>query len=146
MARWFNLPPHKLRDLSRSSFSNIESEQISFVTDSILPWLIRFEQDYNMQLLTDPEKFQQNMYFRHNVDGLLRANSLDRANYFKAMWGSGFMTINEVRDKNEMDPSTSPYADELFIPSNNMIPLSKVDEFIARGDKSNTEVNPNDNQ
>jgi HK97 family phage portal protein len=59
IARWFNLPPHKLKDLSRSSFSNIESEQISFVTDSVLPWLVRFEQNYNMQLLTEAERYKQ---------------------------------------------------------------------------------------
>ena len=33
IARWFNLPPHKLRDLTKSSFNNIESEQISFIVD-----------------------------------------------------------------------------------------------------------------
>lgn len=146
MARWFNLPPHKLKDLTRSSFSNIESEQISFVTDSILPWLIRFEQNFNMQLLTDAEKYQQKLYFRHNVDGLLRGNSTDRANYYKAMWSSGFMTQNEVREKEDMDPSSNAYADELFIPLNNMIPLSKIDEFLSKQSTPKPEVIPNENQ
>ncbi len=27
IARWFNLPPHKLKDMSKSSFNNIEQEQ-----------------------------------------------------------------------------------------------------------------------
>jgi len=130
IARWFNLPPHKLKDLTRSSFSNIESEQISFVVDSILPWLIRFEQNYDMQLLSESEKVQQKLYFRHNVDGQLRGNSADRANYYKAMWGNGFMSQNEVREKENMDPSESKYADDLFVPLN-MIPLSKIDEQLA---------------
>ena len=132
IARWFNLPPHKLKDLTKSSFSNIESEQISFLTDSILPWLIRFEQHYNMQLLTEAEQFKQMLYTRHNVDGLLRGNAIDRANYYKIMWGSGFMSQNEVRAKESWDPSTEPYADELFIPANNMVPLSKIDEFLSK--------------
>lgn len=146
MARWFNLPPHKLKDLSRSSFSNIESEQISFVTDSILPWLIRFEQHYNMQLLTDPEKFQQNLYFRHNVDGLLRGNAIDRANYYKTMWGIGAMTLNDIRGKEGWDPYTNAYADEPFIPVNNMVPISKIDEFLSKQSTPKTEVIPNENQ
>jgi len=131
IARWLNLPPHKLKDLTKSSFSNIESEQISFVTDSILPWLIRLEQNYNLQLLTESEQFKQQIYTRHNVDGLLRGNAADRANYYKTMWSIGAMTMNEIREKEDWDPSPNPYADEPFIPVNNMIPISKIDEFLA---------------
>ncbi len=132
IARWFNLPPHKLKDLTRSSFSNIESEQISFVTDSILPWLIRLEQHYNMQLLNENEQFKQKIYTRHNVDGLMRGNSTDRSNYYKTMFGTGAMKINEIREKEGWDPSDNPYADELFVPVNNMVPLSKIDEYLAK--------------
>jgi len=139
IARWFNLPPHKLKDLTRSSFSNIESEQISFVTDSILPILIRLEQHYNMQLLTETEQFRQGIYTRHNVDGLMRGNSKDRSDYYKAMFGIGAMTINEIREKENWDPNQDPYADELFVPVNNMIPLSKIDEYMAKG-QAKTEV------
>ena len=140
IARWFNLPPHKLKDLTKSSFSNIESEQISFVTDSILPWLIRFEQHYDMQLLTEIEQFKQMIYTRHNVDGLLRGNSVDRANYYKAMFGTGVMSINEIRAKESWDPNPNPYADELFVPINNMVPLSKIDEVLNK-----TEVKTDEN-
>lgn len=139
IARWFNLPPHKLKDLTRSSFSNIESEQISFVTDSILPWLVRFEQHYNMQLLTETEQKRQ-IYTKHNMDGLMRGDSAARAAYYARMWGHGFMTINEIREKEDWDPDPNPYADELFIPVNNMIPMSKIDEFLAKGQMGKAEV------
>lgn len=132
IARWFNLPPHKLKDLTRSSFSNIESEQISYVVDSILPWLIRLEQNYNMQLLTEPEQFRQMIYTRHNVDGLMRGDSVNRSTYYKTMFGTGAMTINEIREKEDWDPINEKYADELFVPVNNMVPLSKIDEYLAK--------------
>jgi len=107
IARWFNLPPHKLKDLTRSSFSNIESEQISFVTDSILPWLVRLESNYNMQLLTDGDRGlygQGRLYFKHNIDGLLRADVAARASFYTAMLDRGVYSINEVREKEDMDP------------------------------------------
>ena len=129
IARWFNLPPHKLKDLSRSSFSNIESEQISFVTDSILPWLIRFEQSYNMQLLSENEQFKQKIFTRHNVDGLLRGNAQSRAEYYRTMFGIGAMSINDIRDKEGWDAVEN--GDERFIPLN-MIPLSKIDQYLER--------------
>jgi HK97 family phage portal protein len=129
----FNLPPHKLKDLTRSSFNNIESEQISFVTDSILPWLIRFEQNYWMQLLTDSEKNQEKLYFKHNVKGLLRGNSKDRSEYYKSMWSNGFMTQNEIRELEDMDPSDDELADDLFVPLN-MIPISMLKEYLEKNE------------
>ena len=121
IARWFNLPPHKLKDLTRSSFSNIESEQISFVTDSILPWLIRLEANYNAQLLTSLE--QRRLYWKHVVEGLMRGSAADRAAFYARMWGIGAMSINEIRDKEDMDSVDD--GDELFVPSN-MQPLKRA--------------------
>jgi HK97 family phage portal protein len=107
VARWFNLPPHKLKDLTRSSFSNIESEQISFVTDSILPWLVRLEANYNMQLLTTSDKSLSGygrLYFKHIVEGLLRGDAASRSAFYAVMLDKGVMSINEVREKEDMDP------------------------------------------
>jgi len=142
VARWFNLPPHKLKDQSRATNNNIESEQQSYVTDSLLPVAINIEQNLDLQLLTDIERFKQFYYFRHNFDALLRGNSVDRANYYKIMTSIGGMTINDVRDKEKFDPFPDSYADEPFIAVNNMIPLSKVDEWLKNQAKSNAAPKP----
>lgn len=130
MARWTNLPVHKLKEMTKSSFNNIESENASYVVDSLLPWFIRFEQNYDMQLLSKSQQ-KQSLYFKHNFEGLLRANSKDRAEYLKIMIGSTLMTPNEGREKEDMNPSSDPLADELFIMAN-MIPLSKYEEYLAK--------------
>jgi len=119
VARWFNLPPHKLKDLTRSSFSNIESEQISFVTDSILPWLVRLEANYNMQLLTPSDKSLSGygrLYFKHIVEGLLRGDATSRAAFYTVMLDKGVFSINEVREKEDMDPV--PGGDIHLVPMN----------------------------
>ena len=126
VARWFNLPPHKLKDLTKSSFNNIEQEQISFVTDSILPWLIDFEQEFKLQLLTDRQR-RQGLYFNHIVEGLLRADAKSRGEYYQLMRRNGIMTPNEIRAKEDMNPSDDPMADELWTEVN-MVPYSKVGE------------------
>jgi HK97 family phage portal protein len=134
IARIFNLPPHKLKDLTKSSFSNIESEQISFVTDSILPWLVRLEQNYGMQLLTPSDKSLSGygrLYFRHNVDGLLRGNAKDRAEYYRIMFNIGAMSSNDIRAKEEMDPVDQEFANDYFVPTN-MIPLSMLRAFLEK--------------
>lgn len=107
IARWFNLPPHKLKDLTKSSFSNIEQEQISFVTDSIVPWLVTLEQNYNMQLLSRGDKLGYGggrYYFKHIVEGLLRGDSENRAKFYSVMLDKGVFSINEVRELEDKDP------------------------------------------
>lgn len=107
VARWYNLPPHKLKDLTKSSFNNIEAEQISFVTDSILPWLIRLEANYNMQLLSLSDKSLSGygrLYFKHIVEGLLRGDAESRAAFYSAMLDRGVFSINEVRALEDMNP------------------------------------------
>jgi HK97 family phage portal protein len=70
IARWFNLPPHKLKDLERATFSNIEEMAIEFVQDSIRPWLIRWEQHLNWKLLNESER--RRLFFEFLLDALLR--------------------------------------------------------------------------
>lgn len=107
VARWFNLPPHKLKDLTKSSFSNIESEQISFVRDSILPWLVRLEQSFNCQLLTKSDRSLSGygrLYFKHVVEGLLRGDSVARGTFYRDMFNIGVFSINEIRSFEDLDP------------------------------------------
>jgi HK97 family phage portal protein len=132
VARWFNLPPHKLKDLTRSSFSNIESEQISFVRDSILPWLIRLEQNYQMQLLSPSDRElsgRGRLYWKHSVEGLLRGDSASRAAFYGPMLDRGVLSINEVRALEDQDPI--PGGDEHFVDLNK-IPLSMVEEWFQK--------------
>ena len=130
VARWFNLPPHKLKDLTRSSFNNIEQEQQSFYTDSILPWLVRLEQNYNMQLLDRYDKSLSGygrLYFKHSVEGLLRGDSASRAALYKAMFEIGSLSPNEIRGYEDKDPY--PGGDEYYVPLN-MVPVSMVKELM----------------
>ncbi|HOO50640.1 MAG TPA: phage portal protein [Alphaproteobacteria bacterium] len=130
IARWFNMPPHKLKDMTKSSFNNIEAENASYVIDTILPWIVHIEQNYAIQLLTLQE-YKQGFYFKHILEGLLRANSKDRAEFYKYMIGNGIMTPNEVREKEDMNPSGDPNADELWMPTG-LIPMSKFDEYLKK--------------
>lgn len=119
IARWFNLPPHKLKDLRKSSFNNIEQEQISFVRDSIQPWLVRFEQNYNLQLLTKSDKEYSGrgrLYFKHNLKSLLRGDTEAQGNFYTQMFNIGVFSINDIRDLEDMDPI--PNGDKHFVPLN----------------------------
>jgi len=130
IARWLNIPPHKLKDLTKSSFNNIESEQLSYYGDCILLWLVRLEQNYNMQLLS-PREQKEGFYYKHSVEGILRADAKSRSEFYKNAIMSTWMTPNEARALEDMNPSNNPLADELFIMAN-MIPLSKFEDYLAK--------------
>lgn len=144
MARWFNLPPHKLKDLSKSSFNNIEQEQISFVTDSILPDLIDDEQEFHLQLLTDRQRYVEKLYWKHVVEGLLRADAKSRAEYYQIMKRNTLMTPNEIRNKEDFNPHSDPRADELWTEAN-VVPLSKLDASLSKNSVQ-TEAKPTPQQ
>lgn len=119
VARWFGVPPHKLKDLTRSSFSNIESEQRSFYTDRILPDVIELEQAYDMQLLTDGDRMNYGrgrLYFKHSAKGILRADVAAQSAFYGAMLDRGVMSINEVRELEDLDPI--PGGDIHLVPLN----------------------------
>lgn len=103
VARWFNLPVHKLHEMSKSSFNNIESEQASYVIDCLLPWCIRFEQNYQAQLLTERER-REGYYFKHVLEGLLRANAADRAEFYSKLFNIGVFSVNDIRSLENMNP------------------------------------------
>jgi len=122
IARWFNVPPHKIKEMSHSTYSNIEHQAIEFVTDSVLPWLVRFEQGYDLQLLS-PKERNRKFYFKHIVEGLLRGDAESRGKFYNQMFMIGAMTINEIRAKEDMNPTKN--GDEQFVPLN-MVPLSRA--------------------
>lgn len=126
IARWWNLPPHKLKDLTKSSFSNIDAEQISFVTDSVLPRAIRLETNFNMQLLTARE-IEQGYYFKHSMEGLLRGDSKSRAEFYKSMFNIGAMSPDDIREKEDLDPLPDGMGNRYFVPMN-MAALDQFDE------------------
>lgn len=99
VARWFRLPPHKIGDLSRATFGNIEHQSIEFVTDSIQPWLERLEQEADTKLVTGPGRAT-----RFTVNALLRGDAKARAEFYTRMRDLGALNINEIRRLEDFNP------------------------------------------
>ena len=95
VARIWNIPPHMLGDLSKSSFNNIEMQSQEFVTFTLLPYLTRIENEMNLKLFRTSDVGK--LFVKFNVNGLLRGNLKDRSDYYTKMINTGVMSINEVR-------------------------------------------------
>lgn len=100
-ARWLGVPPHKIADLSRSTNNNIEHQGIEFVTDAIVPWTIRLEQEANIKLFG--ARSQGRIYTKMSVNALMRGDAKSRAEFYRTMTQIGAMSINEVRALEDMN-------------------------------------------
>lgn len=121
MARWFRITPHKLQHLLRSTFSNIENLNLTYVDESLLAWLIRWEQEISAKLLT--RVGEEDLFAKHVVLGFLRGDAKTRAEYMTKRFQMGSMSPNDVREAEDENPIDG--GDEYFIPAN-MLPMSRV--------------------
>jgi HK97 family phage portal protein len=103
ICRWFRLQPHKISDLTRATFSNIEEQNIDYVVDTLTPWFVRIEQAIRMQLMT-PEQKAENLYAKHNVNALLRGNIESRYKAYNTGIMTGWLTRNEAREFEDLNP------------------------------------------
>lgn len=101
ICRWYGVPPHKVADLERSTNNNIEHQGIEFVSDAIVPWATRLEQEANSKLFG--ARMQGRVYTKITVAAMMRGDSTSRAKFYRDMTQIGAMSINEVRALEDMN-------------------------------------------
>jgi len=121
IARWYRLPPHILADLSRATFTNIESENLNLVTHSIRPWLVRYEAAIRRQLLVDDDEH----FAEFLIDGLLRGDTGARTTALTAQFLNGALTLNEWREIENRNALDGDDGDKHFVPLN-LTPIEKI--------------------
>ena len=104
IAGWFKLPPHKIGHLERATFSNIEHQSIDYVQSALIPWLVRFQDEANYKLLSEDEQQAGELFFEFKVNALLRGDSGSRAEFYTSGVNGGWMTRNEVRSLENLNP------------------------------------------
>lgn len=113
VCRWFRMPPHKVQHLLRSTFSNIEHQSIEYVTDTLQPWLTRWEQEIQRKIFVgEPDIFAE-----HLTLGLLRGDGIARKDFYAGMWQIGAMSQNDIRESENMN-SIGPEGDVYYVPLN----------------------------
>lgn len=118
VARWFGVPPHKLADLERATYSNIEHQSQEFVNDALMPWCKKLEEEADYKLL---RWSKDNTYSKIDVRGLLRGDNKSRMEYYKGGVLSGIFSINDCRGWEDLPPVEG--GDEHFVQSQ-MVPVS----------------------
>lgn len=118
IARWFRVPPHKLADLERATFSNIEHQALEFVTDTLVPWISRLETEAQIKLVGRNNRMGR-VYTKINVAGLLRGDIKSRYDAYGVGRDKGWLSANDIREMEDMNPVTG--GDEYLVQSQ-MVP------------------------
>ena len=106
ICRIFGVPPWMIGAPTGDSltYSNAEQQQLLFVTHSLRPWLVLVEQ----AMSGDPDLSSQNQYVEFLLDGLLRGDSMTRAQVYEKALNpvTGWLRRDEVRRLENLEPET----------------------------------------
>ena len=134
VARIFRVPPHLIADLDRATFSNIENQSLEFVRYTLNPWVVRWEQALNKALLLQSEKSRY--FVRFNVDGLMRGDYASRMQGYATARQNGWMSSNDIRELEDMNPLSDEDGGNLYLVNGNMIRLNDSKNFAEAGGKN----------
>jgi HK97 family phage portal protein len=105
ICRFFGVPPHMVGHTEKvtSWGTGLEQQTLGFQKFTLRRRLKRIEQALEKQLLT-PKDRVDGITIEFNLEGLLRADSKSRAEFYNAGLQNGWFTINEVRALENMPP------------------------------------------
>jgi len=132
IARWFNVPPHKIKHLERSTNNNIEHQGIEWAVDTVRPWLVRWEQELKRKLFPIEDRVRGTWFARFVLDALLRGDIETRYTAYASGRQWGYLSANDVRELEDMNPI--PNGDMYLVPVN-MLPADQVAEMPESGDE-----------
>lgn len=132
VARFHRMVLHKIQETSKATgYNSLEQFNIEFVNDTLMPWIVNFEQELDRKLFDEGEDY----YVKFNVNALLRGDAKSRALYYRTMVFTSIMTVNEARALEDLPPIEG--GDERLIPLN--MSVGGEDPEDDSGDDTNTQ-------
>ncbi len=122
IAAAFGVKPNQINDYEKSSYSNSESQQLSFLIDTMMYRLNQYEQEINYKCLTDEQRAKGFVY-KFNEKVLLRANMETQMQSITSAVQNGIYTPNEGRHLLDL-PSMD--GGDVLIVNGNYVPLTDV--------------------
>ena len=115
IARWFNIPPHMLKDLDRATFSNIEHQSIEFLQQTLRPWMIKYAEEYRRKIFG---RYDQKRYcVRHRTHNLLMNDMKSRYEAYAIGRNGGWLTLNDIMRLEGCSLLPSEIGDQRLVPS-----------------------------
>ena len=105
IANWFDIPPHKLGDSSKTSFSSLEQENLTYLVETLDRWLVNWEEELRDKLLSEQEKENDTHTIEFNREALIRTDLKTKGEFLRiSLGGRPWMTQNEARSILGLNP------------------------------------------
>jgi len=132
ICRIFNVPTALVQLPSQTTYNNVEQQNLMFARHTIVPWTQRIEQEIDRKLI--PSFDREVVFSKFKLSDLQRGDSAARANYFTQMLQNGVLSINEVRQEEQLNPIEGG---DIHTVQVNQIALDKLEAYSETISKSN---------
>jgi HK97 family phage portal protein len=119
MARWFRVSPNKIGHFDKINYNSLTELNHSHVDDTLMPWMIRWEQELARKLLTSEER-DSGIIIRHDVRALRRGDLDSQREVVKDMRTLGLWSTDECRKVMGSNPIGGEEGKVLLVPRNMM--------------------------
>ena len=102
VARYFNVPLHMIQAMTKTTSwgSGIEEMNIEFVTYSLLPWLVNWQDTIQKDLIVARRTY----FAEFLLEALLRGKLGDRYTAYATGRQWGWLSVNDIRSLENMNP------------------------------------------
>ena len=115
IARWFNISPVKLQDLTQAHYNNVEQLETDYSTNTLRPWIVNYESELRRKLLTRAER--KTYSIRHDLSERMRGDESSRVTYYNSLFSIGVISRDEIRLREDLN--RVPGGDRYFLAANN---------------------------
>jgi HK97 family phage portal protein len=140
IGRMFRLPLHFLNKMGQATFNNLEMMGTHFVQFTMMPWIVRWEQEITRKMLTEDE-IADGFVFKFNVSALIRGDIKTRSEVHAKGIQNGWVTRNEVRAFEDLNPLEG--LDDPLVPLNLKVVGEDSDGEIDETDDDGGETDDN---
>jgi HK97 family phage portal protein len=124
------VPPQLAKNYhAGQTYNNGEQQNLDFLTWTLAPLLKDLEEECDYKLFTEQE-VKKGFYTKFNEKALMRTDAKTQADFLTKIFSIGGYSINDVLEYLDENPVDNEFADDRFVPANNLVPLSMLREFI----------------
>lgn len=120
ICRLYGVPPHKLGELDKATLNNVEQQNQSYIDSALAPVAQAIVELFDAHLLFEDER--SIMGCQMDFTDMTRGDTLTRYQSYQIGTLNGWLSRNEVRAKENMDPIDDGTGDEYRVPLNTADP------------------------
>lgn len=114
----FGVPPHMIGDTDKTNRANTEQVGLEFVNFCLWPWLKSWQQELKRKLFPRVGRNSNRYFAMFDTAPLTMPDAASRMAFNNAGKQWGWLSTNDVRQREHLNPLDDPDADALWMPLN----------------------------